>query len=223
MVLPADTEAVIFDLDGTLVDSMWIWKQIDIDYLSLYGIRLPADLQNSIDGMSYSETAVYFKERFNIPESIEKIKQDWYEMSIDFYKSRVPLKPGVLAFLKALKAHGIKTGIATSNSKELLETALDSLKVREYFDSLHVACEVAKGKPAPDIYLLVAEDLEIETSKCFVFEDITQGIDAARSAGMKACGVYDEISYERGHRLEKYADYYVHDFLEVEFEDMRGQ
>ncbi|MBR6273620.1 MAG: HAD family phosphatase [Lachnospiraceae bacterium] len=219
MVLPADTEAVIFDLDGTLVDSMWIWKQIDIDYLSLYGIKLPENLQNSIDGMSYSETAVYFKERFGIPDSIEKIKQDWYDMSIEFYRKRVPLKTGALEFLKQLKARGIKTGIATSNSRELLETALDSLHVKEYFDSLHVACEVAKGKPSPDIYLLVADDLGIEPEKCFVFEDITQGIEAAHAAGMKACGIYDEISFERGHRLDSVADYYINDFNEIIFND----
>ena len=215
MHLQVGTRAVIFDLDGTLVDSMWIWKQIDIDYLSLYGIKLPHDLQNSIDGMSYSETAQYFKERFNIPDSIEKIKKDWYDMSIEFYKNKVGLKPGALEFLKRLKKQGIKTGIATSNSRELLETTLDSLKVRKYFDSLHVSCEVAKGKPAPDIYLLVADELGISPSECLVFEDITQGIEAAHSAGMRVCGIHDEVSYERGHRLEGIADYYIKSFDEV--------
>ena len=70
-------KAVIFDLDGTLVDSMWIWRDIDIEYLGRFGISVPSGLQTEIEGMSFSETAVYFKERFHIPDSLEKIKRDW--------------------------------------------------------------------------------------------------------------------------------------------------
>ena len=92
-------KAVIFDLDGTLVDSMWMWKQIDIDYLQRFGIELPEDLQASIEGKSFSETAMYFKERFELPDSLEQIKADWNEMAFDTYANKVPLKDGVADFL----------------------------------------------------------------------------------------------------------------------------
>ena len=85
-------EAVIFDLDGSMVDSMWVWKSIDIEYLGRFGIRLPEDLQASIGGKSFSETAVYFKERFGIPDEPQTIKEDWNRMAWEKYTHEVPLK-----------------------------------------------------------------------------------------------------------------------------------
>ena len=93
-------KAVLFDLDGTLVDSMWMWKQIDIEFLGEYGYDCPDDLQKSIEGMSFSETAVYFKERFQLPLSLDEIKACWTQMSIDKYRYEVPMKKGALEFLQ---------------------------------------------------------------------------------------------------------------------------
>lgn len=87
-----DKEAIIFDLDGTLVDSMWMWKQIDIEYLGRYGIDLPPDLQRVIEGFSFNETAHYFKREFQIQESIPEIQAIWLQMASDKYKHEVPLK-----------------------------------------------------------------------------------------------------------------------------------
>ncbi len=97
-----ETKAVIFDLDGTLVDSMWMWKDIDIEFLKNYGHDCPPELQKEIEGMSFSETAVYFKDRFGLRESIEDIKAIWREMSIDKYRHQVPLKAGAREFLSHL-------------------------------------------------------------------------------------------------------------------------
>lgn len=81
-------KAVIFDLDGTLVDSMWMWEDIDIEYLGRYGLSCPEDLQKAIEGMSFTETAVYFKERFGLPDSIEEIKEAWIAMSLENMKRK---------------------------------------------------------------------------------------------------------------------------------------
>jgi len=89
-----DCQAFIFDLDGTLVDSMWIWKQIDIDYLKKYGIELPDNLQHEIEGMSFTETAQYFKNRFGINEDIETIKDEWNAMAAHLYEKEIRLKSG---------------------------------------------------------------------------------------------------------------------------------
>ena len=86
-----DVKAVIFDLDGTLVDSMWMWETIDIEFLGKYGYSCPPELQKTIEGMGFTETAVYFKERFSLPLSIEEIKQIWTEMSIDKYRNEVDI------------------------------------------------------------------------------------------------------------------------------------
>lgn len=208
-------KAVIFDLDGTVVDSMWMWEAIDIEYLARFGIPLPPDLQKNISGMSFRETAVYFKETFHIPDSLDKIKSDWNEMAMDKYCNEVTLKPGVLDFLKRLKEQGIKTGIATSNSKELAFAVLEALGLQPYFDEVHMSCEVAKGKPAPDIYLWVAECLEVAPEKCLVFEDISEGIRAGKAAGMKVCGVEDAFSADYREEKKQLADYYINHYDKV--------
>ena len=85
MILDNQIKAVLFDLDGTLVDSMWMWKAIDVEYLGRYQIELPEDLGECIEGMSFTETAYYMKKRFQIPEDVETIKQTWNEMAHDKY------------------------------------------------------------------------------------------------------------------------------------------
>lgn len=211
-------EAVIFDLDGTLVDSMWMWREIDVEYLSHFDIEVPSDLQQAVEGMSFSETAQYFKERFNLPDPVEVIKMQWNKMAWDKYGNEVPLKKGVIEFLEELRSRGIKTGIATSNSKELVEHVLKSLNITEYFDSVRTSCEAKKGKPAPDIYLLVADDLQVDPKDCLVFEDLALGIMAGKGAGMRVCTVFDPYSEDDRDRKRELADYYIDTYFDI-FED----
>lgn len=208
-------EAVIFDLDGTLVDSMWMWKSIDIEYLAKFGVEMPPQLQSCIEGMSFSETALYFKERFELPDSLDQIKSDWNEMAWEKYRDEVPLKEGVVELLEHLKQKGIPAGIATSNSRELVELIVNRHGIREYFASIRTSCEVAKGKPSPDIYLLVAQDLNVEPEHCLVFEDVLQGVMAGKNANMKVCAVYDEYSEKDQKEKIRLSDYYVHSMAEV--------
>ncbi len=208
-------KAVIFDLDGTLVDSMWMWRNIDIEYLGKHGIEFPENLQNEIEGMSFSETAVYFKTRFGLKETLDDIKKEWNQMAWDKYTTKVPLKEGALDLLRFLKENNIKTGIATSNSRELVDLTIQKLKVKEFFGSVRTSCEVEKGKPAPDIYRLVAKDLEVKAEGCLVFEDIIQGIMAGKNAGMKVCAVYDPYSTEDTDKKKELADYYIESFKEL--------
>ena len=209
------TEAVIFDLDGSMVDSMWIWKEIDIEYLGKFGISLPENLQECIEGMSFGETAAYFKERFEIPSTLEEIKADWNRMARDKYAFEVPVKKGVQELLDYCRKQGIKTGIATSNSRELVETLVKAHHFEHYFDCIMTACDVSKGKPAPDIYLAVAEALSVSPENCLVFEDIIPGIQAGLSAGMKVCAVYDKYSEYQDEEKRRLADYYIFDFMEL--------
>lgn len=208
-------DAVIFDLDGSLVDSMWIWRAIDIEYLGKFGIPLPEDLQASIEGMSFSETAAYFKSHFPIPDPIEKIKEDWNRMAWDKYETEVPLKPGIPEFLRHCRKTGIKLGIATSNSRQLVENIAAVHNLREYFSCIMTGCDVARGKPAPDIYLAVAETLGVLPERCLVFEDILPGIQAGKAAGMKVCAVEDAYSANIRKEKEALADYYIEDYFRI--------
>lgn len=210
-----DIDAVLFDLDGTLIDSMWMWRSIDVEYLARFAIEMPENLQECIEGKSFSETAVYFKERFGLKDSLEQIKSDWNEMAWDKYMNEVPLKEGVLDLLKYLKSNNIPAGIATSNSRELTELIIEKLGISEYFASIRTSCEVLKGKPSPDIYLLVAADLGVQPERCLVFEDIIHGIMAGKNANMKVCAVYDLYSEKHAEEKIRLADYYVKSLKEL--------
>ena len=207
--------AVIFDLDGTLVDSMWMWEAIDIEYLKKYNYELPNDLEDAIAGMSFAETPVYFKKRFNIPDSVEDIQREWIEMARYNYINKAPLKPGVAKFIKTLQEHNVKMGIASSNSPELVDEVLKTHSISNAFTAVHTSCEVAKGKPAPDIYLYVAKILGVEPKDCLVFEDIPMGILAAKHAGMKVCAIWDDFSSHQEEEKRTLANYYIHDYKEV--------
>ncbi len=210
-----DRKAVLFDLDGTLVDSMWVWRNIDIDFLSAIGQELPADLQKCIEGMSFTETAEYFKKRFSIDDDVEDIKKKWNQMAYDKYTSEVKLKKGAKEFLARLKSDGIRIGIASSNSVTLIEGALKAEGVLEYFDAITTGCEAGAGKPAPDIYLLAAKKVGIAPSECLVFEDIPMGIMAGNSAGMTTVAVEDDYSHGMRKEKERLAKYFIEDYTEI--------
>lgn len=210
-----EKRAVLFDLDGTLVDSMWMWTEIDIEYLGRFGKPFSKKLQKDIEGMSFTETAVYFKETFSIPDSIEQIKADWIRMSIDKYTHEVPLKPHAREFLEKLRGLGLKLGIATSNYREMAEACLCSLGITGYFDAVCTACEVERGKPFPDIYLHAAKQVGIAPQSCLVFEDIPAGIRAGSSAGMTVVAVDDAFSAAEEMEKRRLADYFIRDYSEL--------
>ncbi len=208
-------KAIIFDLDGTLIDSMWMWNDIDVQYLGKFGHFVPEDLQKAIEGMSFTETAAYFKERFQLPKTIEEIKRELNEMAYDKYIHEVTLKKGALSFLKKCREKGLKLGIATSNSKEIVSGVIRARGIESYFDCIKTSCDAKKGKPAPDIYLLVADILGVEPKDCLVFEDVPSGILAGKSAGMKVCAVDDLYSRNQDIEKKKLADYYIQDYTQI--------
>ena len=208
-------KAFIFDMDGTLIDSMWIWKDIDIEYLARFGHEILDGLQKNIEGMSFHQTAIYFKEHFNIPDNLDKIKEDWNKMAYDKYTYEVKVKKGVFSLLDYAKNNNIKLGIATSNSRELTDQILKVHNLTDYFDVIVTGSEVINGKPAPDIYLKAAEKLMVSVKNCLVFEDIIPGIKAGKNAGMDVCAVPDDYSKSTLEEKRALADYFVNYIDEV--------
>lgn len=208
-------KAVIFDLDGTLIDSMWVWRKVDEDYFKIRNMELPVDLKEQIEHLSFEETAVYFKNTFNISDTIEEIKKEWMDGAHVEYRSNVKLKPGVAEFLSLLKTLNIKIGLATSNNKTLLEAGLQANDIYHFFDSITLTDEVSKGKDCPDVYLLAAERLGVNPDQCIVFEDILPAIKGAKAAGMKVVGVYDDYSKEQKDDIIFHADNYIMEYHEL--------
>lgn len=211
-----DVEAVIFDMDGTLIDSMWIWPAVDEAFLEKYALEAPEDFHEAMEGKSYTEVAQYFLDIFpKLTCTIDEVKQEWMDMTFEKYTTQVTLKKGAYEFITELREKGIKFGIATSNARELVDATLSALGVTEFFTSVRTSCEVAAGKPAPDVYLRVAEDIGIEPSKCLVFEDVPMGILAGKNAGMKVCGIDDAFSRPQETRKRALADYYIQTFDDI--------
>lgn len=208
-------EAVIFDLDGTLIDSMNIWAKIDEEYLGNFGLTVPEKLQEEITHLTLTETALYFKENFNIENKIEDIISTWHDMAFYHYSNTIKLKDGVIPYLKSLKDMNIKIALATSNSVPLLEATLKNNGIYDYFDAITTTEEVKKSKDNPDIYLLSAKKLNVSPENCLVFEDIVQAVNGAKLAGMKVYSIYDESSKSQKEELIRLSDKYILTFNEL--------
>ena len=169
-----------------------------------------------MEGKSYTETAEYFLHLFpSLQMTVEEIMNEWNEMAHDRYLTEVPLKNGALEFIREMKRQGKKIGIATSNSRTLVDQTLHALSIQDLFDSVRTSCEAGAGKPAPDVYLLVASDVQIDPSRCLVFEDVPMGILAGKNAGMKTCAIFDDFSKAQDTKKRELANYYINDFNDI--------
>lgn len=211
----ADYDAVIFDLDGTLADSMGHWAEIDRIYLERFGIEAPENLSQVLGGRGIGEVADYFKEVFGIPDSKEQMLRDWEELSIERYANDTALKPGVLPFLAELKRRRIKMAIATSNARPMVDAVLEAHGIDRYFDVIVSGTDVEKGKPHPEIYLKAAAKSGVIPERCAVFEDLPEGIQAGLSAGMRVYAVEDEFSASYREEKAQLAFAMIKDYREL--------
>ncbi|HHV32968.1 HAD family hydrolase [Caproiciproducens sp. LBM24188] len=208
-------KGAIFDLDGTLLDSMGIWAAIDKRFLAKRGIALPDDYVEKVTPMNYADAAAYTISRFSLNETPEEVIRDWVEMSEQAYRDEIPLKPGAEQYLRHLKQSGIKLAVATAQTPRLYEPALKRNGVLELFDAFADLSEVSRGKGHPDIYLLAAKRLNLSPAECTVFEDIHAGIQGAKAGGFSTCGVYDPYSEYEQDQIIRDADRFIRSYHEL--------
>lgn len=209
------TGAVLFDLDGTVIDSMWIWKDIDKEYFKKCRMDLAGNYQKEIEGLSFYETAVYTHDNYIPWISIQKLMDDWNKMAFEYYANIVKPKEYVIDFLEYLKKRDIKLGIVTSNSKILCHATLKNNGMLEYFDSIITGEAEAAGKPFPDVYINSARDVDVSCDKCLVFEDVVNGIIAGNGAGMTTVAVHDDYSAYQWDEKCRIADYNIMTYKEI--------
>ena len=210
-----DFKGAIFDLDGTLIDSMSVWEEIDIEFLKNRNISIPSDYIEKINSMSFKDVAKYTIKRFNLKESEEELIREWNEMAIYEYSNKIKLKSNVKEYLEKLKENNIKIGLATSSPKFLYEPVLKNNHIYEYFDALNSLEDVKRDKNYPDIYLLVAENLKLSPQECVGFEDILVGIKTMKKADFKVIGVYDKYAASDIEEIKKISDKFIYNFKEL--------
>jgi len=209
------SKAYIFDLDGTILDSMEIWANIGIDSLKRRGINIGADYNDAIFSMSLSQSASYTIERFSLSHSAEDLMREWNDSALYAYENTIELKPCAKEYLIFLKSKKAKLGVATSLPSKLYKPALIRHGIYDLFDVFCGADEVSVSKSKPDVFLLCANKLCVSPKECLVFDDILPAIRSVKSVGMTAFGVYDKSSKEDWAQIEKAADRAIHSFCDV--------
>lgn len=209
----APPKAAIFDLDGTLLDSMGVWDQIDMDFLSRRGFDVPDDYVPTISAMPFQQVAAYTIDRFGLDETPEAVMAEWGDMAHEAYATMVEAKPGAVEYLTYLRDAGVKLAIATSLTPSLREPAMKHVGIFDFFNTIVSVDDVhGVGKDKPDVYLLAASRLGTEASECVVFEDILEGIRSAKSVGMRAWAMHDDSSDGQWDAICALADGVMFDF-----------
>ncbi|MDO4300698.1 MAG: HAD family phosphatase [Clostridia bacterium] len=208
-------KAVIFDFDGTIADSTYVWKKVDEDFFRARGMAVPRDYVDAISTMSFVNGAVYTKEKYNLPETVEDIMAEWNVHALEEYANNVRLKPYAREYIASIKNRGMKIGLATASSPEFYLPVLEREGIVSWFDAFADGTSGVRNKDFPDIYLLCAEKLGIGPEHCMVYEDIIKGIKSAKAAGMKVTAVYDEGSKSKWPETKACADHFLLSFGEI--------
>lgn len=202
----------IFDLDGTLLDSMWVWEMVDREFLGKRNLEVPQDYVEAIAPLGFDRAAEYTIRRFSLSETAEEIMSEWYRTAEDAYRHRVGLKEGAKEYLEYLKRRKVPIAAATSSEEILFLPALERNGILGFFDAVVTVREVARGKGFPDIYEEAAGRIGRRPDECVVFEDILPGIRGAADGGFSTAAVYEPRCTDDPKTLRRSADYYIHSY-----------
>ena len=207
-------EAVIFDMDGVLIDSEPIHIGIEKQLFDKLGIDVSETVHRSYMGASNEFMYSDLRSRFNLSESVtELIESDELFRSDYFHRlETIPANDGLISLLSQIKTAGLKLAVATSSSPEIADLLLNKCGIASFFDAIVTTSEAGKSKPSPDVYLLAAQKIGVSPEDCIVFEDSPNGLLSAKSAGM-FCVVIQSDS-ELIQKLSK-ADYLIQSFTEI--------
>lgn len=212
-------KGAIFDMDGTLLDSMQVWVHVGEQYLRNRGIEPEEGLGDVLFPMSMRDGAVYVKERYGLPDSSDTIVTDMDAIVFAAYRDEVLPKPGVAAYLELLKKQGIPMAVATATNRPMVEAALARTGLAGYFKQIFTCTEIGAGKERPDIYLAAAKALGTHPADTWVFEDALYAIKTAKAAGFYTVGLYDETSRNDQEAIAGLADCYVREIQSVSAQD----
>ncbi len=208
-------KGVIFDMDGTLLDSMNVWSDIDQEFWRRRNRPIPPGYLEAVTPMGFRLAAEYTIREYGLSETVPAIMAEWQAMAVEQYSSSIRTKPYAKELLEDLQKKGVLCAVATASHRELYEPALRNNGIDRYFHSVTAVSEVGKEKGSPDIYLAAAEKMELSPAECMVVEDIYAGVRAAKEGGFYTVGIYESAAeYERDKIMET-ADLYIMDFSQL--------
>ena len=204
-------KGAIFDFDGTLVDSMFIWDTFGEDYLRTLGKEPKENLTEVFKTFTLEQAAEYYRKNYGVTLSVEEIVDGVNDMVAEIYRTKVTLKSGVLEFLRDLQSKGVKMCVATVTDRPIVEDVLCNLGIHDFFTEIFTCAEVGYNKETPHIYRVALEALGAKKDETVVFEDALHALITAKKDGFKVAAVYDR--YERNQtQMKENGDYYITDF-----------
>lgn len=215
-----DYKGCIFDLDGTLLDSMGVWRQVDEIFLGKRGLQFTDQYLKAVSVMTLDLAAEYTVNLFNLKENPKDIIQEWLDLARNEFAYHIQPKPYGVEYVKLLKEKNIPIAVATSCQKELYIPALKRLGIYDIFDIILDSDMTNCSKERPDIFIRTAKMLEIEPKDCLVFEDTVNGVKSAKEAGFVTVGFLDQYQPKFKQDLIKIADYTAEDF-KLFYEDLK--
>lgn len=212
-----EKELVIFDFDGTLLDSMAMWDHVGTEYILSQGITPPADMEQRLISKTLEESGQYYIEELGLQRTVEEYVQDIYELVDHKYRFDLVLKPGAKAFLKQVYEAGKKLCILTTTGRPCVEAAMSHYGLDAYipFHRIFTCGELGLSKRKPDIYKLVAEMMDCDPKAAICFEDAPFAVKNAKLAGCTICSVYDPSAESDRDIIEEYADFSIYDLWEL--------
>ncbi|MBO7420960.1 MAG: HAD family phosphatase [Spirochaetaceae bacterium] len=205
---------IIFDLDGTLIDSLGFWEIVPEKYLKTIGIKADKDLARQIDSFSLKESAAFFIEKFKLKLSVSQVIDGINQTIEKFYKEEVQLKPGVKEFAALLAEKHVKLAVATSSPAHLAEAALKRLLPVE-FACIESCNDCTQGKDeSAEVYEKALAKMELSKDNVWVFEDALFALETAKKAGFHVCAVEEAAYQHEAEKIKEIADYYVHNLMD---------
>ena len=205
---------LLFDMDGTLIDSNGVWKDVDREFLARRGLPYTHAYYEGVAHTILPLAAKFTKEYCHLSESCESIIAEWMELAKDAY-AHVEIKPGVRAYLKPCRAEGRSMAVVTSSVPAHCRTALERLDLIKYFDRITFAHDLGLEKKNPEIWLAAAKAAEVPPEACTVFDDSLSACRGARAAKMRVVGVYDDFFAQDEAAMRGFCDVYIQSFQEL--------